>query len=114
MPFSPFAVAARIRSCTKVSTTHASEYLIGLCRTWHRTLPESGETPTHVEIPFANGCVALDAGADHLEIVLTARSRRDTALLEDLVSDHLDRLSSREDLHYQWTDLNDEPMAQSG
>jgi hypothetical protein len=67
-------------------------------------LPESGKTPTRIDIPFANGRVALSAGADRLEIWLTAGSRRDNALLEDLVSDCLDRLSSGEDLQYQWTD----------
>ena len=98
------AVTARIRSYTTVRTAHAGEYLVGLCRAWHRTLPESGETPTHIEVPVANGRVALNAGADRLEIGLTAGSRRDTALLEDLVSDCLDRLSSSEDLQYQWND----------
>jgi len=101
---SSLAVTTRIRSYTTVRTAHAGEYLVGLCRAWHRTLPESGETPTRIDIPFANGRVALSAGADRLEIWLTAGSRRDNALLEDLVSDCLDRLSSGEDLQYQWTD----------
>lgn len=107
MPSSSFAVAAKIRSYTTIHTTHAGEYLIELCRTWHRSLPESSETPTHIEIPLANGRIALDASVDHLKIVLTAGSKRDIALLEDLVSDHFDRLSSREDLDYLWIGLND-------
>jgi len=98
------AVTARIRSYTTVRTAHAGEYLVGLCRAWHRTLPESGETPTHIDVPFANGRVALSAGADRLEIGLTAGSIREATLLEDLVSDCLDRLSSSEDLQYQWND----------
>ena len=57
--------------------------------------------PTHIEISLANGRVALNVSADYLEIALTAGSRFDTALLEDLVSDHLDRLFG-EELRYQW------------
>jgi hypothetical protein len=92
-----------VTSFAKVRTSRAGEYLIGLCRVWNRTLPESGNAPTHVEIPFANGRVSIDATADQLEFVLTAGSIRDTTLLEDLVSDHLDRLSCGEDIHYEWT-----------
>ena len=91
-----------VTSYAKIKTSRAGEYLIGLCRVWHRTLPESGEAPTHVEISFANGRVAIDATADQLEFVLTAGSIRDTTLLEDLVSDHLDRLSCGEDIQYVW------------
>ena len=98
-----------VTSYAKVRTSRASEYLIGLCREWHSTLPESGEAPTHVEISFANGRVAIDAAADHLEFVLTAATIRDTALLEDLVSDHLDRLSCGEDIQYEWTGTTVEP-----
>jgi hypothetical protein len=98
-----------VTSYAKVRTSRAGEYLIGLCRVWHRTLPDSGEAPTHIEVPFPNGHVAIDATADQLEFVLTAGSIRDTALLEDLVSDHLDRLSCDEDIHYEWIDTNVEP-----
>jgi len=102
-----------VTSYAKVKTSRAGEYLIGLCRVWHRTLPESGEAPTHVEISFANGHVAIDATADHLEFVLTAGTIRDTALLEDLVSDPLDRLSCGEDIHYEWTASKVEPKPQA-
>lgn len=91
-----------VTSYAKVKTSRAGEYLIGLSRVWHRALPESGEIPTHIEIPFPNGRVAIDASSDQLEFVLTAGSIRDTTLLEDLVSDHLDRLSCGEDIHYEW------------
>src|SRR5689334_14243468 len=102
MPPCSLPVGAR-RSCTTVHTTRACEYLISLCRVWNHSLPKSGQKPTHVEVEvsLANGRVALNAGPEYLEIVLAARSRFDIALLEDLVSDHLDRLSS-EELHYQW------------
>ena len=102
MPPCSLAVAER-RSCTTVRTTRAGEYLISLCRAWNHGLPKSGRMPTQIEISLANGRVALNASADNLEIVLTAGSRFDAALLEDLVSDLLDRLSS-EELHYQWID----------
>jgi len=101
-----------ITSYATVRTPHAGEYLIGLSHAWHRTSAEVGEAPTHIEVPFALGRVALDADGDRLEIVLTAGSNRDAALLEDLVSDHLDRLSSGEDLNYQWIGPNDEPLPQ--
>ena len=100
MPPCSLAVT-RIRSYAKVSTSCASEYLIGLCRNLHHSLPKSSQIPTHIEIALANGRVALNASDVYLEIALTASSRFDTALLEDLVSDHLDRLS-REDLQYEW------------
>ncbi len=100
MPPCSLAFAAR-RSCTTVHTTRAGEYLIGLCRSLNHSLPKSGQMPTHIEISLANGRVALTATSDNLEVVLTAGSRFDTALLEDLVSGHLDRLSS-EELDYQW------------
>lgn len=100
MPPCSLTVAAR-KSCTTVHTTRACEYLINLCRVWNHSLPKSGQMPTHVEVSLANGRVALNAGPEYLEIVLAARSGFDIALLEDLVSDDLDRLSS-EELHYQW------------
>jgi len=102
-----------VTSYAKIKTSRAGEYLIGLCRIWHRALPESGEVPTHVEISFANGRVAIDATADHLEFVLTAGTIRDTALLEDLVSDPLDRLSCGEDIHYEWAGTKVEPKPQA-
>ena len=102
-----------VTSYAKVRTSRAGEYLIGLCRVWHRTLPESGETPTHIEVPFPNGRVAIDATADQLEFVLTAGSIRDTTLLEELVSDHIDRLSCGEDIHYEWTGTIVEPTPQT-
>jgi len=98
-----------VTSYAKVRTSRAGEYLIGLSRVWHRTLPESGEAPTHVEISFPNGRVVIDATVDQLELVLTAESIRDTTLLEDLVSDHLDRLSCGEDIHYEWIGTTVEP-----
>ena len=102
-----------VTSYAKIKTSRAGEYLIGLCRVWHRALPESGEVPTHVEISFANGRVAIDATADHLEFVLTAGTIRDTALLEDIVSDPLDRLACEEDIQYEWigTEVEPEPRA---
>lgn len=102
-----------VMSYATVHTTLAGEYLIGLCRTWHRALPESDEALTQVVIPFVNGRVALAAGTDRLEIVLTAGTTRDAALLEDLVSDHLDRLSGGEELRYQWITSNEESAAAS-
>ena len=98
-----------VTSYAKVRTSRAGEYLIGLCQAWHRTLPELGETLTHIEIPFPNGRVAIDATADQLEFVLTAGSIRDTTLLEDLVSDQLDRLSCGEDIRYEWGGTTVEP-----
>ena len=89
-------------SYAKVRTTRASEYLIGLSRVWNQKLPESGQAPTHVEIPFANGQIAINASAEYLEIRLNAGSIRDATRLEDLVSDHLDRLSCGEDIPYHW------------
>jgi hypothetical protein len=97
-----------ITSYATVLSPNAHAYLIALGRDWHRDLPQSGEMPTHVEIPFSIGHCALDVDGDQLDITLTALSERNAVLLEDLISDHLDRLSSDEDLRYQWLRPADE------
>ena len=100
-----------ITSYATVYTAHAGEYLFGLSRSWRGALPLSGQTLSHVEIAFPIGRCALDAESDSLAITLTAPSNHDVALLEDLISDHLDRLASNEDLSYQWLRPTTEPIA---
>jgi hypothetical protein len=96
-----------ITSYATIRTTFAIEYLAGLGRAWHRVSPVSDETPRHVEIPFPIGQVSLDADGEILDITLTASTSHNAALLEDLISEHLDRLSLGEDLRYQWLSPNE-------
>lgn len=91
-----------------VPTPHAGDYLIELGRTWHRSETVLAEAPTHIEIPFPIGRCAIDVEGDVLNIRLDARSNYETTLLEDLISDQLDRLSADEDLRYQWVRTPDE------
>jgi hypothetical protein len=89
-------------SFARVRTQHAIQYLHGLNRHWHRHVPVFAHTDAHAEIAFPIGRCELDAGADCLDIRLTAGSTYDAASLEDLVSESLDRLAWREDVQYQW------------
>ena len=100
-----------ITSFATVHTARAGEYLFGLSRSWRGALPMSGDTLSRVEIAFPIGRAALEAEPDLLNITLTAASSHDVALLEDLISDHLDRLASGEDLSYQWLRPTTEPFA---
>lgn len=102
-------------SYATVQTRLAGAYLAELGRNWHREEHVLAQSPAHVEIPFPIGRATLDAEGDVLNITLTANSNRDSTLLEDLISDQLDRLSSDEDLRYQWVRTPEElPIARSG
>ena len=87
-------------SYASVHTPHARAYLTGLGKVWHHN--PSVTAAMQVVIPFPIGLCAIAATTDLLNITLTARSSYEIALLEDLISDHLDRLSQDESLHYQW------------
>jgi hypothetical protein len=96
---SPHPIAT---SFARVRTTHAIAYLHGLNRHWYRHAPVFALGDAHAEIAFPIGRCELDASADCLDVSLTAGSNHDAALLEDLVSESLDRLAWSEDLQYQW------------
>ena len=87
-------------SFTSVHTHHAKHYLAGLGKCWHRDV--AAEAPSRLVIPFPIGGCVLAATEDDLSITLSARSHYEIGLLEDLISDYLDRLSAGENLHYHW------------
>ncbi len=89
-------------SFARVRTQHAMQYLHGLNRHWYSHAAVFARDVAHAEIVFPIGRCELDASADCLEVSLTAPSNHDAALLEDLVSESLDRLAWSEDLNYQW------------
>ena len=95
----PLAIAT---SFARVRTERAHDYLAGLDRHWHRHVEVVARDEAHVEIVFPLGRAALDASAGTLEVNLTAQSDHDAALIEDLLSESLDRLAFGEDLQYQW------------
>ena len=87
-------------SFASLRTPLAGAYLVEIGRTWHRD--EDALAENHIEIPFPIGRVAIDVNGDVLNVTLTANSHYESTLLEDLIADQIDRLSSDEDLHYQW------------
>ena len=89
-----------------INTLHARDYVAGLGRIWHHEIPPVA--PAHVVIPFPIGLCELAATAKLLNITLTAKSGYEIALLEDLISEHLDRISDDERLRYQWIRPADE------
>ena len=89
-------------SFARVRTERAWAYLHGLDQHWHRHVQVVAHSEVHAEILFPLGRVDLDASGDSLEVSLSAGSNHDAALLEDLVSESLDRLAYGEELNYQW------------
>ena len=83
-----------------IGTPHARKYVAGLSRVWPHAIPAAA--PTRVVITFAIGKCELAATAKLLNIMLTARSRDDVELLEDLIAEKLDRISDDETFHFQW------------
>ena len=102
IPSSHALTPAGATSFARVQTNLASAYLRGLNRHWHRNVQVLAHSAAHVEILFPLGRSEFDASADSLEISLTSRSNYDAALLEDLVSEALDRLALSEELQYHW------------
>lgn len=93
----PFAT-----SFARVRTARAHEVLDGLNLHWHRHVEVTAHSEAHAEIVFPLGCCELDANDDSLDVILRANSNYDAALLEDLVSESIDRLAFSEDLQFQW------------
>jgi len=89
-------------SFARVRTGRAYDYLDGLNLHWHRHVHVVAHSEAHAEIVFPLGCCALDASDDSLDVSLRASSNYDAALLEDLISETIDRLALSEDLQYQW------------
>jgi hypothetical protein len=98
-------------SYATVRTRYASAYLVEIGRSWHQEQQVLTEAAMHIEIPFSSGRAALDVEGDDLNITVTANSNYQTTLLEDLISEQLDRLSSDEELRYQWVRTPDELTA---
>ena len=88
-------------SFARVPTKHAHQYVLGLNHRWQRYVPIFAHGETHTVFVFPLGRAELDASVDALHVSLTANSNRDAVLLEDLVSESLDRLAG-EDLQYHW------------
>jgi hypothetical protein len=87
-------------SFARVRTRKAFAYLEGLNQGWRRHVEVVADSEAHAEAVFPMGHAELEASAEFLEVSLRARSDHEAALLEDLVSDSLDRLAL--DLDYQW------------
>src|SRR5579871_1084986 len=85
----PLAIAT---SFARVRTERARDYLRGLDRHWHRHVQVVARDETHIEIAFPLGRAELDASTGTLDVNLTANSNHDAAVLEDLLSESLDRL----------------------
>ena len=95
----PLTVAT---SFARVRTERARDYLGGLDWHWHRHVQVVRRDDAHLEIVFPLGHAELDASSGTLEVNLAASSNHDAAVLEDLLSESLDRLAFGEDLQYQW------------
>ena len=90
-------------SVARVPTHSASRYLQQLCKHWsHKmTVVFDAEGGT---IDFPNGSrLAMRAGSDTLDVVLSVPEGEDTARMREVVSSHLDRFAFREaPLTFDW------------
>lgn len=93
--------SAMKQSSATVTTEHASQYLRQLCRHWsHRFQVEFDDQHGVVHLPEAD-CV-LDAAVDGLKVRLEMQDSADTARLQRVVEEHLQRFGFKEALRFDW------------
>jgi hypothetical protein len=86
----------------RVRTKSAMKYLRTFKNDWRNTTWSLTEGKNSAVVVLPLGQCELEAGDGFLDVTITADSIVYTELLEDLVSNHLDRLSQEERLRYPW------------
>lgn len=89
-------------SHARVRTNNGSQYVIQLSRDWLRAASLLVCDHTHMAITLPFGHCELNAAPDFLDIALTADSVSAITSFENVLSDHLDRISHGERLRYEW------------
>ena len=86
----------------RVRTKSAMKYLRRFKNDWRNSTSTLTEGKNSAVVILPLGQCELAAGDGFLDVTIRADSIVYTGLLEDLVSNHLDRLSQEERLRYPW------------
>ena len=86
----------------RIRTKSAMTYLRRFKNDWRNSTSSLTEGKNSAVIVLPLGQCKLEARDDFLDVTIRADSIVYTGLLEDLVSNHLDRLSQEERLRYPW------------
>lgn len=91
------------RSTAEVPTANGSRYLQQLCKHWSHKMPVEFDAEKG-HIAFPNGTIAeLAARAETLAVTLDVPEGEDTARMQRVVAEHLDRFAFREaPLAFDW------------
>ena len=86
----------------RVRTNSAMKYLHRFKNDWKNATSSLTEGENSAVVVTPLGQCKLEAGDGFLDVTIRADSIVYTGLLEDLISNHLDRLSHEERLRYPW------------
>ena len=89
-------------SFARVPTRRAADCLAVVAAEWQRSNPAVSYDCARAVVPLRLGTCELRAADGFLDVTITGRSISDVALLEDVVSEHLDDAAPGEELRYQW------------
>jgi hypothetical protein len=101
-------------SYARVRTDNAAEYVEQLAQNWIKSASSLVREHAHATVTLPFGCCELSAEKEFLDITVSADSIADTTLLEDIVSDRLDRLSHGERLSIAWMLLHEADRVAEG
>lgn len=98
------------QSTSEVKTPKASRYLQQLCKHFAHKVPvDFNAERGSITFPFGN----CDLSAGEEALVLTV-SGEDTAKLEQVIGDHLERFAFREDIKIKWQPSNQNELERKG
>jgi hypothetical protein len=97
-------------SYASIPTKHAHQYLAGFHGDCSEK-PRAAFDGAHAHMLLPEGVCEFEATEEFLDVTLIAQSNYGTALLEDVVSNRLDRMTT-EDLPYHWIQAP-EPQVQT-
>jgi uncharacterized protein len=84
-----------------VATASATSYLRQLCRHWAHKFPVTfDDQQGRIELP--KGVCTLQATPEALHVALAVPDPADTARLQEVVAEHLQRFGFRETLVFAW------------
>ena len=89
----------------RVSTEHASKYLVQLSKHWSHRFPELSYDTAHADIPMPGGPLALRAEGGVLAMTLKSPSRESLERMQTVVAEHLQRFAFREPLQIDWREV---------